>query len=86
MPIDLVTSDMKRRMATSIRDYTYINDDGCQTLFSAAVITYNGVCSTTARIEFEAVELATGTVRRITTYLPVRFADLPTEDDMRLRD
>ncbi len=82
VPIDLITLDMKERMVTSIRPYTYINQDGCQTNFR--VSTYNGVCSTTARIEFEAVELATGIVRRITTYLPVRFADFTNEGECRI--
>ncbi|RMH05577.1 MAG: hypothetical protein D6699_03325 [Aquificota bacterium] len=82
VPIDLVTLDMKQRMAAQ-GPYTYIHQGVCPNTINN-VYRYDGVCSTTARIEFEAVELATGIVRRITTYLPVRFADFTNEGECRI--
>ncbi|MCS7196393.1 MAG: hypothetical protein NZ827_03900 [Aquificaceae bacterium] len=80
--IQPITLDMKMGIVSQ-RNFVYIHNDGCPTLFSASA--YSGVCNATAHFEFDLVEINSGIKRTVRYSLAVRFADFTTSDDQCVR-
>ncbi len=77
--IQPITQDMKRAMVQPAQ-YTYIGQDGCQTLFNN-VAYYPSLCSAVANFEFSTLELNSGIRRTIKYSIVVRFADFLSDQD-----